>query len=284
MTETTLFGALASWLSSRRRRKFLQGKTNWRSVVRFRGCTFFAGGDNKIEASLLRGERSYDRDNFTAVSNFVKPGDVCFDVGANIGVYSVVLARISGDARNVHSFEPVRHIRDKLVANARLNGFDELNVNSFALGAKPGTLEMHQIKEGRFRGGTSTFVDTENIAALGAEEFVTREVEIKTLDRYVAEAGVERLDFVKIDVEGFELEVLEGAGESLSRFKPTMILEYDEQRHGDQAASFRGLLDGHGYETYEFASFRDTLVLLPFEFDRQPKNRNILSWFPGTER
>jgi len=284
MTETTLFGVLANWLSSRKRRKFLQGKAGWKSVVQFRGCSFFAGGDNKIEASLLRGERSYDRDNFTAILNFVKPGDVCFDVGANIGVYSVVFARVSGDAGNVHSFEPVGHIRDKLIANARLNGFDGLNVNSFALGSKPGTLAMHQVKEGRFRGGTSTFVDTENIAALGANEFVTREVEVKTLDQYVAEAGVERLDFVKIDVEGFELEVLEGAGDSLSRFKPTMILEYDEQRHGEQAASLRGLLHGNGYETYEFASFRDTLVLLPFDFDRQPKNRNILSWFPGTER
>lgn len=283
MTETTLFGVLANWLSSRRRRKFLQGKADWKSVVRFRGCNFFAGGENKIEASLLRGERSYDRDNFTAVSCFVKPGDVCFDVGANIGVYSVVLAQISGDASNVHSFEPVGHIRSKLIANARLNSFDGLNVNPFALGSKAGTLKMHQVKEGRFRGGTSTFVDTENISAMGRDEFVTREVEIKTLDQYVVEAGLERLDFVKIDVEGFELEVLEGASDSLSRFKPTMIVEYDETRHGKQAESMRGLLQGMGYRTYEFTSFRDTLVVLPFDFDRQPKNRNILCWFPGTE-
>ena len=284
MIETSLFEAFAEWMSSRRRRKFLRNKTNWQTVVRFRGCNFFAGGDNKIEAVLLRGERYYDRNNFVAISRFVKPGSVCFDIGANIGVYSAVFARISGDAGKVHSFEPVDHIRNKLISNARLNGFEALNVNAFALGSEQGVLEMHQIKEGRFRGGTSTFVNTENIAMMGKDEFVTRDVEIKTLDQYVLDARVTKIDFLKIDVEGFELEVLKGAADTLSRFKPTMIFEYDEGRHGNHAESLRGLLSGHGYKTYEFRSFRDTLVLLPFEFDHQPMNRNVLSWNPDAER
>jgi FkbM family methyltransferase len=284
MIEPTLWKTFAGWLSKRRMRRFLSDKKDWKTVVRFRGCHFFAGGGGKIETALMRGERYYDRDNFSAISCFIKPGYVCFDVGANIGVYSTVLARIAGDAGLVHCFEPVDHVRARLRANARLNGMESMNINPFALGSQPGVREMHQIKEGRFRGGASTFVETENIAAIGESEFETREVEIKTLDQYVIDTGVNRVDFLKIDVEGFELEVLTGAADTLSKHRPTIILEYDEGRHGGQSGSLEGLLRGHGYLTYQFTLFGDTLVLLPFDFKRQPINRNVLCWNPDFER
>lgn len=283
MTESTVFGAVARWLSSRRLRKFLSGERDWRTVVRFRGCAFFAGDDNKIEAALLRGERHYDRDNFTAASSFVKPGHVCFDIGANIGVYSVVFAKLSGDASRVHAFEPVDHIRARLRANARLNGMETMNVNGFALGAESGVREMLQIKEGRFRGGASTFVRTENVDQIGEGEFEKRNVEVRTLDQYVLGARVTRVDFLKVDVEGFELEVLQGASNTLSTYKPTLILEYEEGRHGGQGGAIRELLSGHGYRAYKFVSFGDTLVLLPFDFTHQPFNRNVLCWNPAFE-
>ena len=284
MREKTLFESILGWLSSRRLRKFVADKTDWQTVVRFRDCSFFASDQNKIEAALLRGERHYDTNNFTAVAHFLRPGDVCFDVGANIGVYSAVFARLSGDARLVHSFEPVEHIRRKLEANAKLNGLGGLNVNDFALGSEPGTLEMQQIREGHFRGGTSTLANTGVVDEIGKQHFISREVAVTTVDQYVRETGLTTVDFVKIDVEGFELEVLKGATDTLSRFSPTMILEYDVSRIGEEAGTLRDLLSGHGYRIYEYVSFRDTLVLLPFGFDRPPIHRNILCWNPEFRR
>jgi FkbM family methyltransferase len=283
MANQTLFESAAGWLSRRRMMKYLKGVTNWRTVVRFRGCSFFADGNNKIEAALLRGDRQYDGNNFTAISHFVRPGSVCFDVGANIGVYSSVLAGISGDPANIHSFEPVEHVRRKLIANARLNGFGNIHVNPFALGSSPGTLVMHQIREGHFRGGTSTFVNKEIVTRLGQSQFESREVEIRTLDQYVGASDLSRVDFIKIDVEGFELEVLKGAIETLSKHKPTMILEYDEDRHSPEAGTMREVLSSIGYQVFEFAAYRDTLVLQPFDFERPPRNRNILCWHPPPE-
>lgn len=273
-----LLQTVRDWRSRKRLLEYLRANKRSGTIVDFRGCRFFAGFDNKIETALLRGERHYDLANFTAVAHFVKPDHVCFDIGANIGVYSVVFAGLTGSARNVHAFEPVDHIREKLMANAKLNGFGAIHMNAFALGAETGSLEMFQVKSGRFRGGTSTFIRNENISALGDDEFITRNVEIRTLDRYAADSELVRVDFLKIDVEGFEFFVLEGATRTVARFHPVILLEYDETRHGRQGhgEKLRAFLDGHGYQAYEFTTFGDDLALLPFAFDRQPRNRNLL--------
>ncbi len=273
------FEALRDWRARRRLAAWMRGEHRSKTITSFRGCRFFAGADNKIEAALLRGERAYDQANFTAVTHFVLPGDVCFDIGANIGVYSMVFARLSGSPDRVHAFEPVDHIRDRFLANARLNGFESIHLNALALGAEPGSLDMHQIKEGVFRAGTSTLVRNENLAALGEDAFVTRPVTVTTLDRYVADAALERVDFIKIDVEGFELPVLQGAKETLTRFRPAILFEYDEIRHGDaaQRERLRAIFAERGYRTFEFTAFRDRLGLIPFDFTRQPRNRNLLS-------
>ncbi|HXV14421.1 MAG TPA: FkbM family methyltransferase [Candidatus Krumholzibacteria bacterium] len=278
MPSTSFLQTAREWRARRRLVTYLRAHQHSRAVVEFRGCRFFAGLDNKIEASLLRGERGYDHANFTAATHFVRPGHVCFDIGANIGVYSVVMARLSGSAANVHAFEPVEHIRERLLGNAGLNGYSDLRVNAFALGAEAGSLEMFQVKRGHFRGGTSTFLRNENVATLGEGQFETRTVQIRTLDHYVAEAGLARVDFMKIDVEGFELPVLEGAARTVARFHPVVLMEYDEARHGRQGHGdkLRTFLNGHGYHAYEFTSFGDDLVLSPFDFSGQPRNRNLL--------
>jgi FkbM family methyltransferase len=273
-----LLQTVRDWRSRKRLMEFLRANPHSGTIVDFRGCRFFAGLDNKIEASLLRGERHYDLANFTAVVQLVKPSHVCFDIGANIGVYSVVFAGLTGSARNVHAFEPVDHIRAKLMANAKLNGFGPIHMNAFALGAEAGSLEMFQVKSGRFRGGTSTFIRNENVTALGDDEFVTRTVEVRTLDRYAADSELTRVDFLKIDVEGFEFFVLEGAARTIARFHPVILLEYDETRHGKQGhgEKLHAFLDGHGFQAYEFTTFGGNLALQPFAFDRQPRNRNLL--------
>jgi FkbM family methyltransferase len=275
--------AVRTWRSNRRLTRYLRSDPRAKTIVDFRGCRFFAGLDNKIEASLLRGGHHYDRANFAVVTHFVKPGHVCFDIGANIGVYSMVLARITGSAQNVHAFEPVDHIRGRFIANAKLNDATAINLNDLALGARPGSLDMFQIKPGHFRGGTSTFLRNDSVSALGEDEFVTRPVQVTTLDAYAGKAGLQRIDFLKIDVEGFELQVLEGAAEVISRFAPTMLLEYDESRlrKQDHCDRLRDVLCAHDYQVFEFTAFKDRLALLPFVFAHQPRGRNILCLKPA---
>ncbi len=278
MLPASFLETVRDWRARRKLLGYLRAHAGACAVVEFRGCHFYAGLDNKIEASLLRGERAYDHANFTAAVHFVRPGHVCLDVGANIGVYSNVLARLSGSGEQVHAFEPVDHVRAKLLENARLNAHSTMHVNSFALGANAGALEMYQVKSGLFRGGTSTFVRNENVDAMGEEAFEKRVVEVRTLDAYVQNAALPRVDFIKIDVEGFELFVLQGAGQTLERFRPVVLIEYDQTRHGRQGhgEALHSLLASRGYRSFEFASAGDELVLFPFDFSGQPRNRNVL--------
>lgn len=267
-------------IHSLRKDRFLKGLENWKTIVDFRGCKLFAGPDNKIEAALMKGKNTYDFNNFNAVSHFVKSGFVCFDIGANIGVYSNVFSFLSGDSNLVHAFEPVRHIRNRLKMNAKLNGYYGLHINDFALGAEESKVEMFQVKEGLFRGGTSTFVYNENIDNMGEECFERSTVDIQTLDQYVSDHGLQCIDFIKIDVESYELHVLQGGKRSIGRFKPTILIEYDHERHNKDTLALKAFFEDEDYHVFEFRSFGEELVLQPFSFDHQPYNRNLVCFCP----
>jgi FkbM family methyltransferase len=257
----------------------MRERKDWKTIVEFRKCKFWAGPDNKIESVLLRNNGLYDLENFTIIEKLVNVGDICFDIGANIGVYSMVFSELSGNSLNVHAFEPVPHIRKRLMLNAKLNGFYDIHVNNFALGAKQETLDMFQVKEGIFRGGTSSFLKNENYETLSAEAFEAKTVEVKPLDLYVSENKLEQIDFLKIDVEGFEWNVLRGALNTLSKFKPSILMEYDFSRHNGphKPEEYKNFLSDLSYRSYEFI-YSETrgVFILPYNFDHTPIGRNIL--------
>jgi FkbM family methyltransferase len=258
----------------RRLRDYLEGHARASAICAHEGAVFFANPRNKIEKMLLRGD--YDRVNNALIRNFVHPGNVCFDVGANIGVYSAVLARAVGPEGHVHAFEPVPHIRQKLQRNLGLNGFDWVTVNDVGLGDTNAELPMHQVKEGTFRAGTSSFVRNTTIQEMGDELFQVRPAQIITMDDYVQRNNIKRLNFIKIDVEGFELNVLLGGKETLSNLKPKIIMEFDMDRHGDKSSAFKDLFADLRYDVYECIPFGREIVLEPFGFAAQPRERNLL--------
>jgi len=269
-----------------KRHAFMRQRTDWKTVIEFRNCKFWAGPDNKIEAVLLQSDGRYDISNFAAIEKLVNHGDVCFDIGANIGIYSVIFSKLSGQDTNTHSFEPVAHIRNRLTMNAKLNGFDDIHVNAFALGATPETTNMNQVKEGVFRGGTSSFLKNENWQSLSESDFEAVPVEIKTLDSYASNKNLKKINFLKIDVEGFEWNVLQGAQETLKRFKPHILMEYDFDRHNEEQKpdDYKDFFESIGYRAYEFVLGGGELYLLPYTFGHTPINRNIICIHPELDQ
>lgn len=259
------------------KRKEREKYRDWTAITAFRGCRFYAGLDNKIEKRLRDDGEDYDRSNFELIVRLIKPGQVCLDAGANIGVYSVVLASLCGGGDLVHSFEPVAHIRAKLHANLRLNGFRDINVNACALGASAAELPMYQVKEGQFRGGVSSLVKTENYEALGADAYEVVKVAVKALDEYVAEKGLERVDFMKIDVEGFELDVLEGAVRVMREMSPHILFEHDPGRMKTRRGDFGGFFAEHGYRVHEFKHVSGGVMLREYKFEGDPVKRNLFA-------
>lgn len=187
---------------------------------------------NLVARRLRRGEPELH-----AVPLLAEPGSVAIDIGANKGVYSYLLSRI---CRTVEAFEPNPKNFDLLRRCIPAN----VSVHEVALSNRSGRTEMLLpiYRTGRYsnQGGTLQSRKVEG------GEFGAWPVEQRRLDEY----GFTDVSFIKIDVEGFEFEVLEGAAETLAREKPVLLIEIDQnQNKRPMAESFAALAD-YGYDGY----------------------------------
>ena len=247
------------------------------TIVDFLGAKFFAGKGNKIEAKLLS-TNGYDRQNLIVCERFIHPGDVCLDVGANIGIYSALMANWVGDAGSVHCFEPVSHIRRKLNLNLKINGVSNTIVNPIVLGGEAGVIPMNQIKEGAFRAGTSTLTQNESVEALGQNSFDRVDVEMRTVDSYIEDAGIKKVNFVKIDIEGYEINFLSGASRLLSHHRPVMVMEHNQARLeflDIDEDRFKKLFSRFNYRCLELFEQDDKCLFVPYSFDRKMRGINL---------
>lgn len=165
--------------------------------------------------------------------DLIEPGSVCLDVGAAAGLYTLALSRLAEAAGQVHSVEPLPFARPvwSRVLAARSAG--NVHHHAFALGAKPGTGVM-SVPIGRYGAVTGRSFLTGDSHDLGSNaEFAKHmsvEVAVSTLDCLVTEAGLNSLNFVKIDTEGAELQVLRGGEQAIGAYKPAILVEI-EARH-----------------------------------------------------
>ena len=154
---------------------------------------------------------------------FVREDAVCLDIGANIGLYTLALAALARDGK-VWAFEPAPGSYDFLNQNIAINHMDNVEAFNVAVAATAGTVDFHDIPfftAGSFAVEGDSFLTSE---VLGSSFFRAPSV---TVDQFVAEHELTRLDLVKIDVEGGELSVLEGATGSLTRHRPVVVLEFN---------------------------------------------------------
>jgi FkbM family methyltransferase len=185
-----------------------------------------------IVLQLARQAR-YVEPEMLGLRHLVKPGNVCFDIGAAAGLYTLELSKLAGPAGQVHSFEPVPFAHPKLTR--LLGGRSSANVHhhQVALSVEPGQSVM-SVPVGR-RGPVTgrSFLEVGSAGQGSNAEFqgqIGVDVEVQTLDGVCAAAELTRLDFVKIDVEGAELQVLKGGQASIERFRPALLVEI-EDRH-----------------------------------------------------
>lgn len=151
----------------------------------------------------------------------LEPGMTFLDVGANLGIYSLVAAhKLAGNGR-VISFEPAPRECARLKLHFRWNGFHspEARIERVALGADYGEQRFFEVRTG---GDTSRNGLRVPQSKDGIREISTPVV---TLDRYAAKRGLPKIDFIKLDVEGGEMDVLRGAPGTLLRHRPVLLCE-----------------------------------------------------------
>jgi len=173
----------------------------------------------------------------------IKPASRIIDVGANIGMLTLPFARKAGGGRVV-SFEPDPVNRERLVGHLALNGIGNVRVEAVGLG---GEERMHRLCQVV---GTNSGMNRIILEDPASERFPFTEINIARLDHIWPHLGLDRVDLIKIDVEGFEMEVLKGAGQVLGEFRPDLFIELDDRNLRENGSSAEGLVDllhAHGY-------------------------------------
>ena len=174
---------------------------------------------------LIRARLS-DEPDLAAIGLLTKPGDTVFDLGANFGLFTRFLSESVGARGRVFSFEPTADMFSVLSHNCSQLGLANTSVHRTALSDRTGTSAM--VIPVREDGSLNHY---EASLANGDEadsEGKTITVETATLDDFCSHHAVGKIDFIKCDVEGHELEVLEGARKTLLHHRPTLLIEVND--------------------------------------------------------
>jgi len=214
-----------------------------------------------------------DPNELMLLSSILKPDEVVMDLGANAGIYSLFAARRVGPTGRVIAVEPSSRDRARLQENIQRNELN-ITVRPEALGEQAGSVALN-IAGPRHEGQNTLgrFVHS-GVVALGPET-----VPMISLDALGEELGLERLDFVKIDVEGAEGRILTGGAALLRRFRPVILLEWLDSAlrlQGSSTDALRVQLKELGYELYGFARC-GRLEPLSEQFD----DGNVVAWPKG---
>jgi len=197
------------------------------------GTLLYNPNDRYVGRSLdLYGE--YSNEEAELFRSLLKPGAIALDIGAHIGPHTLVLADSIGPRGAVLAFEPQRVLYQMLCANMALNNHTNTYCYHAVVGDRIATMvvpELDYAIENNFAG-----------LALGAYQHGEK-VRMLTIDSL----DLQRCDFMKIDVEGMELDVLKGARETIARFNPALYVENDREEKSAALIEYIRSLD---YDLY----------------------------------
>jgi FkbM family methyltransferase len=171
-----------------------------------------------------------------ALRRLLAPGAVFYDVGANIGFFTILGARLVGPEGRVVAFEPVPACARAVAHNIALNEFAHAEIREEAVGARSGTDRLLVVGEASWS----------HLASTGRHADVRDEIEVKVvaIDELVAAGKIPPPDVLKIDTEGAELQAIEGMRATIARHRPAIVCELH-----DTNAAFCALMDELEYVT-----------------------------------
>jgi FkbM family methyltransferase len=207
-------------------------------LVAARHGRFFVNPNDTYIGQSLQAYGEWSEPEIQLFDQFVRPGDVVVEAGANIGSHTLWFSQRVGDAGVVHAFEPARHTFQLLCANLVAN--DCLNVRALqqAVGADSGQL-VFPVLDPRM---TWNFGGASAKTPWGGS---TETVDLRSVDGL----SLERVDLLKADVEGFEIEVLQGAVRTLERCRPAVYVEINTHEIRNDAVR---LLESLGYACWYY--------------------------------
>ncbi len=219
------------------------------------GFKFVLSPEEQPQALALL-EREHDRTLFAAMKKLVRPGDMVFDVGAHVGELSVPLARLCGPHGKVIAFEPIAESCAQFRENIQLNECENVTLHASAVGEHTGTVRMNVFPAAYSAWnsqGRPVYAGADGVPAAMSTPV---NVPCTTLDEFCAAHGISRIHFLKVDVEGYERDVFQGAARLLGERRiDTICFEISQiplRGAGRSAREVFQTLEGAGYAAFGF--------------------------------
>lgn len=204
------------------------------------------------------------------VQRFLRPGMTVLDLGAHHGLYTLLASKLVGREGQVIAFEPSPRERKRLTAHIKLNGADNVRVEACALGAESGEADLF------LADGGNDWCNSLRRPAESAGQTVR--VQVRRLDDVVSQLGLSRLDFLKLDVEGAELDALRGATRILGGVaRPVVLAEVYDIRTTTWGYAAREIVRFLAELNYRWFALRENGTLEPVSAEQSSYDANLVA-------
>ncbi len=208
-----------------------------------------------IDANLYY-SGTFEPDTLALMRREADTGDITIDIGANIGLHSLVLSQSVGPKGLVYAIEPNSWAFERLMKNMELNPYSNIICEKLAL------------SDAAF---LSSQIEPQGSYPLnGSRTTVVRDIETTTLDEFCINRRIPRINFIKMDVDGMEGRILRGAKDSLMRWKPKLVFELGPENlrnFGDSCESLADFLGNFGYRFFAEKTMKEIPDLKTYSQD-----------------
>ncbi|MEQ8560268.1 MAG: FkbM family methyltransferase [Cytophagales bacterium] len=186
----------------------------------------------------------FEKNSVDCFKRLIGKNEIVLDIGANIGFFTLMFSRLVGDQGVVVAFEPTNRYYSELIFNIELNELRNCTVEKIGLSSSSSEKTI-------FVGDSSATIHYTN------DDIDSRPREIiklKSLDQYLADSSLSKVDFIKVDIDGHEPEFLVGAMNSIQEYHPKMYLEISQDHYykaGHNAIDFYDYLKDNGFYVYD---------------------------------
>ena len=215
----------------------------------------------------------YEPSTMLVLRRMLGPGSTFVDVGANAGLFSMIAARWVEPAGRVYAFEPSKREYGRLVDHLALNGLTNVTPIRQALAGREGPV---QLRVASFPNAGHNTLGM-SFAYEGVRTERIESVHATTLDRFVELHGVERVDAIKLDIEGSEYAALSGCSSVLDRFRPVLIVELSPAALARCASTPELVVERLTAARYRLYSIGAAAELIPLAFGDAGSNGDVVA-------
>jgi len=225
---------------------FASKKENFETVKAYRNLKMELDPREYIQAMIyLFG--NFEPATIKYLENTIKKDDIVIDIGANVGYHTLIFSYLAGYNGKVYAFEPEPINYKTLKKNIEINNLNNIEAVNKAVSDKKAELDFYVSNS--FNKGTHSLVYNPV-----QHSKVPIKIECLPLSEFIEHNNINRIDFIKIDVEGAEYEVIKGMENAIKRFKPILLVEVNndaQETHGLSSKALKEYICSFGYNCFD---------------------------------